>query len=220
MSMAASSTRPNARQVKAADTRARIFMAAAELFSKHGYQVTTVDRIAAQAGVAKGTFFLHFKSKDAVIAELVGVQTRFARKARAQALAEGGREAPLRALRATVMTLGEHAAVSRALSRGVLTATLENQEVGGRATQFFDQVLADMYTDANAAKRAGLLAKHCDPEMLARALMVGYLGAAFAFASTRKEELLALLAPVVDSHLAAAAPRARTRTQARAGEAS
>ncbi len=55
-------TSPSARQVKAADTRARIFAAAAELFSTHGYQVTTVDRIATHAGVAKGTFFLHFKS--------------------------------------------------------------------------------------------------------------------------------------------------------------
>src|SRR5688572_10257946 len=125
----------NARQAKAADTRARIFAAAAELFSKHGYQVTTVDRIAMQAGVAKGTFFVHFKSKDAVIAELVGVQTRFARKARARALAEGG---PIAALRAMVITLGEHGAASRALSRGVLTAVLDSHEVGGRTTQMFD----------------------------------------------------------------------------------
>lgn len=191
----------SARQVKAADTRARIFAAAAELFSKHGYQVTTVDRIASHAGVAKGTFFVHFKSKDAVIAELVGVQTRFARKARVRALADGG---PIAALRATVMTLGEHGAASRALSRGVLTAVLDSQEVGGRATQMFDEVVADMMVDAHAAKRAGLLGAHVDPETLARSLLVGYLGAVLSFASSGKEELLALLGPVVDSHLAAA----------------
>ena len=194
-------TTPNARQTKAADTRARIFQAAAQLFSEHGYQVTTVDRIATHAGVAKGTFFLHFKSKDAVIAELVRFQTRAARKARAQALAERG---PIEALRAMVMSLGAHGAISRALSRGVITAALDSQEVGGRATQLFDEVLADMMTDAAAAKRAGLLGRKIDPETLARSLLVGYLGAVLSFATSPNAELLPLLGPVVDSHLAAA----------------
>lgn len=198
-------TSPSARQVKAADTRARIFAAAAELFSKHGYQVTTVDKIAMQAGVAKGTFFVHFRSKDAVIAELVGVQTRAARKARGEALAKRG---PIAALRAMVMTLGEHGAASRALSRGVLTAVLDSQEVSGVSNQMFDQVLAEMMADAQAAKRAGLLGKTVDPETLARSLLVGYLGAVLSFASSPKEELLALLAPVVDSHIAAATAKA------------
>lgn len=192
------------RQARAADTRARIFAAAAELFSKHGYQVTTVDRIATQAGVAKGTFFLHFKSKDAVIAELVGVQTKAARKSRSRALASG---TPIDALRATVLSLGEHGAASRALSRGVLTAVLDSHEVGGRANQLFDEVLGDMMTDAHAAKREGLLAAHVDPNTLARSLLVGYLGAVLSFASSGREELLALLAPVVDSHLAAASAK-------------
>lgn len=196
-----------ARQAKAQDTRARIFAAAAELFSTHGYQVTTIDRIANQAGVAKGTFFLHFKSKDAVIAELVGVQIKMARKARSRALADG---TPLDALRAMVMTLGELGALSRALSRGVLTAVLDRQEVGGRATQMFDGVLADMMNDAREAQRAGLLAPHVEPEALARSLLVGYLGAVLSFASSEKEELLALLRPVVDSHLASATAGRRT----------
>jgi AcrR family transcriptional regulator len=194
-------TLTSARQVKAQDTRARIFAAAAELFSKHGYQVTTVDRIANHAGVAKGTFFVHFKSKDAVIAELVGVQIKMARKARQRALADG---TPLDALRVTVLTLGELGAFSRALSRGVLTAVLDSQEVGGRATQLFDGVLGDMMADAHAAKRAGLLGRKVDPDTLARSLLVGYLGAVLSFASSGKEELMALLEPVVDSHLAAA----------------
>lgn len=195
-----------ARQAKAADTRARIFAAAAELFSKHGYQVTTVDRIANQAGVAKGTFFVHFKSKDAVIAELVGVQTKMAKRARVRALADG---TPLDALRATVMTLAELGAMSRALSRGVLTAVLDSQEVGGRATQLFDDILGDMMSDARAAQRAGLLASHVDPDTLARSLLVGYLGAVLSFASSAKEELGALLGPVVDSHIAAATTERR-----------
>jgi hypothetical protein len=86
----------------------------------------------------------------------------------------------------------------------VLTAVLDSQEVGGRATQLFDGVLGDMMTDAHAAKRAGLLGRKVDPDTLARSLLVGYLGAVLSFASSGKEELMALLEPVVDSHLAAA----------------
>src|SRR5258708_27708372 len=37
------------------------------LFSKHGYHATGIDRILAEAGVAKMTLYKHFKSKDELI---------------------------------------------------------------------------------------------------------------------------------------------------------
>jgi AcrR family transcriptional regulator len=200
-----------ARQLRAAETRDRIFVAAAELFSQGGYRLTTVDQIAARAGVAKGTFFVHFRSKDAVIAELVRFQTRAARKARERALKAGG---PIDALRAAVMTLGELGAVSRALSRGVLTAVLESSELGGASTELFEAVLRDMLEDAHEAKRAGLLVGGVAPETIARSLLVAYLGAVLHYASSPKSTpLVSLLAPVVDAHLAAwtIAPRQKRR---------
>jgi AcrR family transcriptional regulator len=193
---------PSSRQARAAETRARIFAAAAELFSKDGYQTTTVDKIAAAAGVAKGTFFVHFKSKDAVIAELVRVQTSSARKARARALESDG---PLAALRAAVITLGEHAAASRALSRGVITAILESHELGGAATELFDELLREMVDDARSAKRAGMLARGVSPEVLAQSLLVSYLGSVLHFTSNRKgAEIRSVLAPIVDAQLSQA----------------
>ena len=199
MSAAAKKIEPPTRAAKAAETRARIFAAAAELFSKDGYHTTTVEKIAAAAGVAKGTFFVHFKSKDAVIAELVRIQTSSARKARARALESDG---PIAALRAAVMTLGEHAAVSRALSRGVTAAILESHELGGAATQLFDELLNEMISDARAAKRGGLLARGVTPEVLAQALLVSYLGAVLHFTSNRKgAEIRSILAPVVEAQL-------------------
>ncbi len=38
-----------------------------ELFATKGYEATTVDEIAAQAGVARRTFFRHFRSKEEAI---------------------------------------------------------------------------------------------------------------------------------------------------------
>jgi AcrR family transcriptional regulator len=185
------------RQLRADDTRARLFAAASELFALRGYHATTVDAVAKRAGVAKGTFFVHFATKDAVITELVRIQTRMAKKARAAALPDG----PLAALRATVLMLGEQAGFSREVSRAVLSATLENTLVAGDADALFGEVFDGMIADARAAVGA-------DGELLARALMASYLGAALHFTSSRKSgPLMEILAPIVDANLEGVIPR-------------
>ena len=52
------------RPVDKEDRRKAILAAAAEVFAKSGYQRTTVDQIAAAAGVAKGSIYLYFQSKE------------------------------------------------------------------------------------------------------------------------------------------------------------
>src|SRR4249920_2581988 len=143
------------RQQQKDETRAKIFAAATQLFAQNGYHATTVADIASAAGVAKGTFFVHFPSKDAVIGALVRIQTGAARKARLAALERYG---PLVALREAVMTLGERAGMSRTLSRGVHAATLESQDVGGEASALFDELFAEMKQDAWLARKQKMLA--------------------------------------------------------------
>lgn len=48
-------------------TRRELASAAVRLFAERGYDQTTVDQIAAAAGVARRTFFRHYQSKDDVI---------------------------------------------------------------------------------------------------------------------------------------------------------
>jgi len=50
-------------------TRVRIRDAANELFLRKGVDRTTVDEIVAKAGVAKGTFYLHFERKEDLLLE-------------------------------------------------------------------------------------------------------------------------------------------------------
>jgi AcrR family transcriptional regulator len=50
-------------------TRERLFRVAMEGFRAHGYDGLSVSRITRDAGVAKGTFFNHFRSKEHVLAE-------------------------------------------------------------------------------------------------------------------------------------------------------
>ncbi|MFE9690502.1 TetR/AcrR family transcriptional regulator [Micromonospora sp. NPDC005806] len=53
------------------DTRQRLFVAAVELIAEQGFSATTVDDIAARAGVAKGTVYYNFESKTALFEELL-----------------------------------------------------------------------------------------------------------------------------------------------------
>ena len=46
------------------DSRTRLVDAAMSLFGEHGYAATTVDEIAARAGVTARTFFRHFPDKE------------------------------------------------------------------------------------------------------------------------------------------------------------
>lgn len=51
-------------------TRQAVLEAAHRLFDQHGYDATTVEMIADDAGVARRTFFRYFESKDGVLAHV------------------------------------------------------------------------------------------------------------------------------------------------------
>lgn len=61
---------PNGRPFRVHDEQAakreRILAAALKLFAHEPYQAVTMDRVAEAAGVAKGTLYLYFQSKDAL----------------------------------------------------------------------------------------------------------------------------------------------------------
>lgn len=56
-----------ARERKRRDTHRRITETALRLFMEQGYEATTLDAIAAEAGIARRTFFHYFRSKEEII---------------------------------------------------------------------------------------------------------------------------------------------------------
>jgi AcrR family transcriptional regulator len=54
------------------DARVRVLDAAVELFADQGYDGTSVSQVIARAGVAKGGFYHHFASKEALLYEVYG----------------------------------------------------------------------------------------------------------------------------------------------------
>lgn len=57
------------RAKKAAATKEKIFSTAADLIKKKGYANVTVSEICREAGIAKGTFYIYYASKEDIIRE-------------------------------------------------------------------------------------------------------------------------------------------------------
>jgi AcrR family transcriptional regulator len=61
----------NLRDTRKAATRQLLKDTAGALFAEQGYAATQIGHITAAAGVAKGTFYVHFPDKDAILDELL-----------------------------------------------------------------------------------------------------------------------------------------------------
>lgn len=57
--------------LSAPDRRAQIMDAAQQLFLAKGYEATTVEDVLAAVGIAKGTLYHHFRSKEAILEGIV-----------------------------------------------------------------------------------------------------------------------------------------------------
>ncbi|MFK7894264.1 MAG: TetR/AcrR family transcriptional regulator [Myxococcota bacterium] len=73
--------RQSARARQRSETRERLFEVALREFRAVGFGAAQIDRIAKSAGVARGTFYFHFPTKDDVLLELAQrVNRRIARR--------------------------------------------------------------------------------------------------------------------------------------------
>ena len=79
------------REQKRRQTLQRITDSALRLFAQNGYEATTLDAIAAAAGISRRTFFYYFKSKEEILAAWQkGLPEAF----RAAILAESSNQTP------------------------------------------------------------------------------------------------------------------------------
>jgi AcrR family transcriptional regulator len=83
-------------------THQRLIRAALELFSSRGYHDTTTAQIAKKAGVAEGTIYRHFPSKQQLLNELYRAALRWAAKVVEDSSGAAGASSPARARLALV----------------------------------------------------------------------------------------------------------------------
>lgn len=64
------------RQIQANETREKIYNTAFRLITDRGFENVTVDEICSESGVAKGSFYHYFNSKDDIIVETYKIVDR------------------------------------------------------------------------------------------------------------------------------------------------
>ena len=116
--------------------RAHILQAALQCFARTGFYATTMDEVALQAGVSKGTPYLYFNSKAELYRALYdswscGLSGRV--DAAIDALPEEARRSPRRTLLAVLTAVGQHVAEEPDACRVLLEAMGQAQHLPGTA---------------------------------------------------------------------------------------
>ena len=138
-----------AREERAARTREQLVLSAAHLVGEHGYRDTSVQRITANAGVAQGTFYLYFSSRQALFDVLLphfGLQMLEAVRTRT-AGASGFLKIEEIGVRAVLDYLTEHPWFWRLLNEAAAEAPVawarHHEEVIRRYLKFLKRAQAD-----------------------------------------------------------------------------
>lgn len=67
--------KPNKKKEQSAQTKQRLYDSGQRLFAEKDFSTVSVEEITSAAGVTKGTFYVHFESKDALIASFISDYT-------------------------------------------------------------------------------------------------------------------------------------------------
>lgn len=59
------------RKIQGAETKKKLYEAAEKLFMQSNYSDVSIEDITHEAGITKGAFYVHFESKDALIAIMI-----------------------------------------------------------------------------------------------------------------------------------------------------
>lgn len=119
------------------ERKERLYEAALTLFRVQGYEATTVDQITRQAGLAKGTFFNYFPTKDAVLRYM---GTREVGRLGVATLGLSGTNSSVGKLKRLMNALAaslerDHELVSLIFRKGVTVADLMAGDAGGFSLQ-------------------------------------------------------------------------------------
>ncbi|MGC9336205.1 MAG: TetR/AcrR family transcriptional regulator [Anaerolineae bacterium] len=120
---------------------------ALRLFREHGYDATTVHRVTEAAGVAKGTFFNYFETKQAILPALA--ESRLQQLEEALAPEQGAPASPVARIKLALRLVAENRPSDPALARRLFTAARHRK--GVRPGHMLSHLLAEQVRQAQAA---------------------------------------------------------------------
>jgi len=148
-----------------------ILEAALAVIAEKGYHQATIDEIAARAGVGKGTVYVYFKSKSALVRELVDTITRAHLKEMEQRISrvEGAKEKLLLLAGAEFDFWRRHAPLARMLAGEPLGMAPELQDQMRAARQRYVKLIQAVIEEG---QRQGVFIPSIDP-LLAATIIFG-----------------------------------------------
>ncbi len=153
------------------DRRAQIIRAAKQVFAEQGYTNASISQIIANAGIARGTFYLYFDSKrtvfDSILGEVVeGLTARISVIALDDTtLSPRGQVA--RNLQRVLAFLLEDRALSQLLLNPGLTPDAESAQ---QLDAFYERITLMLTASLDHGIRMGLV-RSCDTALVAAALL-------------------------------------------------
>jgi AcrR family transcriptional regulator len=142
--------------------RSEIWNTAIDLFAKRGYDATTVDEIAAAAGVSRRTFFRYFSSKDDLMVQATDTYGDIL----TEAIREAGRlDRPLEVVKRAVLRVADFVVIQPA-ARKTMQIVEENAAARGAQLSEF-AVIERRVAAAFASAFQSSSTDDCMPELLA-----------------------------------------------------
>ncbi len=156
----------NSRQASKLETRSALLQAALELFAEKGFEETHASQIAERAGVAVGTIYMHFGSKEGLLrASLENIADAI--YARVKEVYEQNPEAaPETLARRHIEQMVRYVEENRKLAPFVLGYALSRHPVGA---QIIDRMVKQVEEHIRLGQAAGVYRPDIDPALAARA---------------------------------------------------
>src|SRR5438874_1062043 len=179
MSRAAAGKRKSRpRKNKGEPSRKQLMTVAIDCFARLGYQGTSIDRIARDAGVTKGALYYHFRDKEELLFAAVKDRIGGFEQMVLEEVTPG--EDPMANLRRVVDACFFHATVSNH-RRFIITLMIEALDTNPRLSGEFRDILRRMRgflaTVILRGQQKGTLRADVVPEAAAAVIMGGIIGA-------------------------------------------
>jgi AcrR family transcriptional regulator len=174
------------RELKKEQTRIRIKEAALSLLAEQGYETTTIDQIAKLSGIAKGTFFNYFSSKDELICDLQGV---FVMNEITKLKDKPGPLVPR--FRMVVFSLVHQFPLNKSVTRALFQAIFGSGPALERHNKLTGEFMEMLIPLIEQGQESGELRKDMPAAMIAQLALQTYFGALIVWSMDDHKELIA-----------------------------
>ena len=168
------------------------------LFSEKGFDAVTVEMITEAAGLGKGTFFIHFSNKEAVVGHFFELQMQVLTESLPLIMdvavpdtSASSSDSPLwRQMKAMAHRLGDRCGQSRKLARTLLALTLTNDKVREAHFNIRTKVIGTFREAVRAGQEVGQLRSDLTPDQLTEFLFGIYFLALCRWAMNETSETI------------------------------